>query len=75
MKILQVIWGLISDKISVVVIECSLISIFIADETGAIAIEYGLVAALIAMACVAAIQAVGSNLSDSFEATADALDQ
>lgn len=75
MKTLQLMCGLIYNNISVFAIECSLIFAFIADETGAIAIEYGLVAALIAMGCVAAIQAVGSNLSDSFEATADALDQ
>ena len=39
---------------------------FIADESGATAIEYGLIAALIAAVIVAALTTVGTNLSTSF---------
>ena len=35
----------------------------IADESGVTAIEYGLLAALIAVACIAAISATGTSLS------------
>ena len=40
---------------------------FLQDEDGATAIEYGLIAALIAVAVIAAIQAVGEQLSTTFE--------
>ena len=36
------------------------------NEEGATAIEYGLIAALIAVAAIAAFQLVGTNLSDTF---------
>jgi len=36
------------------------------EEDGATAIEYGLIAALIAVAAIAAFQLVGSNLSTVF---------
>ena len=36
------------------------------DESGATAIEYGLIAALIAVALIAAISTVGTNLSSMF---------
>ena len=36
------------------------------DESGATAIEYGLIAALIAVAAIAAFQLVGTNLSSVF---------
>ena len=39
---------------------------FINDEEGATAIEYGLIAALIAVACIAALGAVGNQLSTTF---------
>ncbi len=39
---------------------------FLQDEDGATAIEYGLIAALIAVAVIAAIQAVGTELSTTF---------
>ena len=39
---------------------------FINDEDGATAIEYGLIAALIAVACIAALGAVGNQLSTTF---------
>lgn len=44
----------------------ALINRFKADESGATAIEYGLIAALIAVAIIAAVQAVGGSLSTTF---------
>jgi len=40
------------------------------DEEGATAIEYGLIAALIAVAAIAAFQLVGTNLSSLFATVA-----
>ncbi|GGD78069.1 Flp family type IVb pilin [Croceicoccus mobilis] len=37
------------------------------DESGATAIEYGLIAALIAVACITALTAVGNSLSNTFD--------
>ena len=42
------------------------ISAIIEDQHGATAIEYGLIAALIAVAGITAFQMVGSNLSSAF---------
>ena len=39
---------------------------FIADESGATAIEYGLIAAGIAIAIITAVKGVGSQLSTTF---------
>jgi pilus assembly protein Flp/PilA len=44
----------------------NLISRFVRDESGATAIEYGLIAALIAVVIITAITAVGTNLSATF---------
>ena len=38
----------------------------IRDQNGATAIEYGLIAALISIAAIAAIKSVGTNLKTSF---------
>src|SRR5216684_714213 len=43
------------------------------DETGATAIEYGLIAALISVVIIAAVTLVGSNLSGVFNSIATAL--
>ncbi|MEO1700752.1 MAG: Flp family type IVb pilin [Pseudomonadota bacterium] len=40
---------------------------FIKDESGATAIEYGLIAALIALAIIVGAGALGSNLNAKFE--------
>lgn len=40
------------------------------DESGATAIEYGLIAALIAVAAIAAFRLVGTNLSSIFNTVA-----
>ena len=39
---------------------------FVKDESGATAIEYGLIAALLAVAIIASVKAVGTNLSGTF---------
>lgn len=44
----------------------NLISRFVRDESGATAIEYGLIAALIAVAIIVAVKAVGTSLSGTF---------
>jgi pilus assembly protein Flp/PilA len=43
------------------------------DERGATAIEYGLIAALIAVAAIAAFKLVGTNLSSIFNVVASDL--
>jgi pilus assembly protein Flp/PilA len=39
---------------------------FVADESGATAIEYGLIAALIAVAIIAALNLLSGNLNNAF---------
>jgi pilus assembly protein Flp/PilA len=39
---------------------------FVRDESGATAIEYGLIAALIAVVIISAVQVVGTSLSTTF---------
>jgi pilus assembly protein Flp/PilA len=39
---------------------------FVRDESGATAIEYGLIAALIAVVIISAVTAVGTSLSTTF---------
>lgn len=46
---------------------------FINDESGATAIEYGLIAALIAVTIIGAASALGTNISDKFQEVADAI--
>jgi pilus assembly protein Flp/PilA len=46
---------------------------FINDETGATAIEYGLIAAGIAVAIIATVQALGTNLNSTFSTVSTAL--
>jgi pilus assembly protein Flp/PilA len=43
------------------------------DESGATAIEYGLIAALISVVIIAAVTLVGSNLSSVFNSIASSL--
>jgi len=45
----------------------------IADESGATAIEYGLIAALIAVVIIAAVTTVGTNLTATFSTVASNL--
>lgn len=44
-----------------------LIRAFAADESGATAIEYGLIAALVAVAAIVALGALGTELSTIFD--------
>jgi len=44
----------------------NLVSRFLKDESGATAIEYGLIAAGIAIAIITAVNGVGSKLSSNF---------
>jgi len=46
---------------------------FLNDESGATAIEYGLIAALIAVVIITAVTLVGTNLSTTFDTIADNL--
>ncbi|WP_309622648.1 Flp family type IVb pilin [Novosphingobium sp.] len=43
------------------------------DEVGATAIEYGLIAALIAVAAIAAMQGLGNELKSTFNSTSSAM--
>ncbi len=43
------------------------------DESGATAIEYGLIAALVSVAAIATLQLLGESLRDIFEVASDAL--
>jgi pilus assembly protein Flp/PilA len=43
---------------------------FVRDESGATAIEYGLIAALIAVVVIGAVSAVGTGLSGTFSTVA-----
>jgi pilus assembly protein Flp/PilA len=45
------------------------------DRRGATAIEYGLIAALIALACIIAFQTLGLNLETIFTTISDALNR
>jgi pilus assembly protein Flp/PilA len=44
------------------------------DEAGATAIEYGLIAALIAVAAITAMQGLGTQLSSTFKSVSNCLD-
>ena len=49
----------------------NLISRFVRDESGATAIEYGLIAALIAVVIITALTTVGTNLNTKFTSDRD----
>ena len=46
---------------------------FFKDETGASAVEYGLLVALIAVVIIAAVSALGTNVSTKLQAAADTI--
>ena len=50
-----------------------LIRRFCQDETGATAIEYGLIAALVAVVLIVALTALGSDLSNLFNQVGNSL--
>ena len=49
----------------------NMIKNFVKDESGATAIEYGLIAALVAVAIIFALTALGDELSNIFQYVAD----
>jgi pilus assembly protein Flp/PilA len=51
------------------------ISRFFKDESGATAIEYGLIAALIAVVIIGSVGMVGENVTGTFETVAGGLAQ
>jgi pilus assembly protein Flp/PilA len=48
---------------------------FVKDESGATAIEYGLIAACISVAIIAVVQGVGTKLTNTFTSVKNALTQ
>ena len=48
-----------------------LVTKFLKDESGATAIEYGLIAALISVSIIAAETALGSNIATTFTTISD----
>jgi pilus assembly protein Flp/PilA len=46
---------------------------FVKDESGATAIEYGLIAALISVVCIGAFTAIGTGLQNTFTSVSDKL--
>jgi pilus assembly protein Flp/PilA len=51
----------------------SILKNFVADESGATAIEYGLIAAGIAIAIITAVNGVGTQLSTNFNTISTSL--
>jgi pilus assembly protein Flp/PilA len=51
----------------------NLVSRFVSDESGVTAIEYGLIAALIAVIIIGAVSTVGTKLSSTFTTVAGSL--
>jgi pilus assembly protein Flp/PilA len=51
----------------------SIVRRFIGDQGGATAIEYGLIAAGIAVAIIAVVQGLGTNLSNTFSSVSSSL--
>jgi pilus assembly protein Flp/PilA len=48
--------------------------IFCDDESGATAIEYGLIAALVSIAAIGAMTSLGSSVSNTFDTVANTMD-
>jgi pilus assembly protein Flp/PilA len=51
----------------------NLMSGFVRDESGATAIEYGLIAALISVVIIGVLTVVGNNLNSKFKTIGEAL--
>lgn len=51
----------------------NLVRRFVKDDSGATAIEYGLIAACIAVAIIAAVQGVGTALNTTFSTVSTAI--
>ncbi len=46
---------------------------FLSDDAGAAAVEYGLIAALVSIAAIVALQTLGGTLADLFAMVSDTL--
>jgi pilus assembly protein Flp/PilA len=53
----------------------TIVSRFVKDESGATAIEYGLIAALVGVGIIAALQNLRTDLNNTFTAVSDELQQ
>ncbi|MBI4274056.1 MAG: Flp family type IVb pilin [Rhizobiales bacterium] len=51
----------------------NLVTRFVANESGATAIEYGLIAAGISVAIIATVQGLGTKLTSTFKSVSDNL--
>ena len=51
----------------------NLVSRFVRDESGATAIEYGLIAALISVVIITVLTTIGTNLNTKFTSVSNAL--
>ena len=51
----------------------NLVSRFVANESGVTAIEYGLIAALVAVVIIGAVSSLGTGLSTTFSKVASSL--
>ena len=51
----------------------SFVTRFLKDDSGATAIEYGLIAAAIAVVIITAVQALGTNIESTFTSVAGAM--
>ncbi len=65
-------WSIEGEKAMLTYARC-MIRQFVRNEKGATAIEYGLIAALIAIAAVTVMGTVGTSLTAKFQSVADAL--
>lgn len=52
---------------------CRVVARFLKDQSGATAIEYGLIAAGISIAIIATVQALGTQLNTTFSSVSSAL--
>ncbi len=52
----------------------NLVSRFVNDESGATAIEYGLIACLISVAIITVVTSIGTNLNNVFTSINNAID-
>ena len=67
MSIVKTVQNVLNDGVGQVTVN------LLADQSGATAIEYGLIAALIAVAAVLVMGTVGTNLSSTFNTVATSL--
>jgi len=67
MSIVKTVQNVLNDGVGQVTVN------LLADQSGATAIEYGLIAALIAVAAVVVMGTVGTNLSSTFNTVATSL--